>query len=189
VFGDEGKMFDGPLNYLQFAGRWDLYSIDAFQNRGLRLAGRMGPGAANGDNPNPMQPRRREKMMELYKGKSERDLLEEQHKVTDTALDSQHRVFLFGSVGNVDSVKKKFFPPDRYRLVTVQRWKDIPEPRDLNDANGADNSRRRNRFFGGPPNGPGRGGPGFGPNDDFGNGSWVLIEVQRMPTASDARAE
>src|SRR4029077_19028032 len=89
------------------------------------------------DNPNPMQPRRREKMLELYRGKSERDLLDEQHRITESALDGQQRVFLFGSLSNVDSVKKKFFPPDRYLLVTVQRWKDMPEPRDWSDPSGS----------------------------------------------------
>jgi hypothetical protein len=192
VFGDEGKFFDQPLNYLQFAGRWNLYSIDAFQNRGLRGL-RMGPGGGNGDNPNPMQPRRRERMSELYRGKSERALIDEQQRVTDEALGAQRRVFLFGSPGNVESVKKKFFPPDRYRLITVQRWKDVPEPREWNEAGQVlDNSRRRNRFGGpGGPGGPGRGGGGGGflPMDDLGNSSWILIEVQRVPPASEARAD
>jgi hypothetical protein len=191
VFGDEGKMFDGPLNYLQFAGRWDLYSIDAFQNRGLRAAGRMGPGGANGDNPNPMQPRRRERMMELYRGKSDRDLLDEQHRVTEAALDGGHRVFIVGSSGNVESVKKKFFPPDKYKLTVVQRWKDMAEPREWGDASGSDSARRRSGgMFGGPPGGPGRGNrngpPIFGDDSPT---SWVLIEVQRLSSASEARAD
>ena len=203
VFADEGRMINGPLNYLQFAGRdWQMFSTDAFSFRGMRGGGGMRMGMRDGDNadnPTPMQPERRKLMAAQYANMSDKDLVAAHNQIVDEALRSGHKVYVFATTASVDSFENRFLPSKKYRLVTVQWWKDMPEPTGAGDSRGtsrtAFNGRRRG--FGGPGGGFG-GGPGPGGRGGFGppgggpfggedvnvQNQWSLVEITYQPEPS-----
>ncbi|CAN5694689.1 hypothetical protein BH09PLA1_BH09PLA1_37730 [soil metagenome] len=175
VFTEDVRGPNGATNYLAFAIDGRLFTFNAFEPGGGSRGARF--GNQNPDAPTPQQPRRREVTQAQYAGKTDRNLITEQNQVTDEAIASGQNVFLFGSQSSIDSFRRKFLPNSRYEVVTVDRWKDPPSPREQATTQPA----RRNRG-GGAGNAVRNLIPGGTRIND-----WRLAEVRQKSAAPSTR--
>jgi hypothetical protein len=83
---------------------------------------------ADPNDPNPLQPRRREYLASFYEGKSQPDLIADQQKIAQGALEGGRHVYIVGTKTEVASFEQQFFPGNTYTLKTIARWNDQIEP-------------------------------------------------------------
>jgi len=176
VIADGPRMAEGMMNYGQFMGDWEMYATNAFTPSVMRAF--LAKKEVDPNDPNPLQPRRREYLYEIYNKKSEADLLEDQQHIVLTGLENGRHVFLVGTKASVATFQQKFFPSDVYETKLVARWNDQIEPiRHIDDTDKpAADTKARQPFMGGGGRQRGGGGArgGFG---EWTTSSWQLVEV------------
>jgi hypothetical protein len=198
LFAEDARGPEGVLNYLPIAGDWDVFTVSAFSTQGNRMMMRGGgPMMQNQDNPSPMQPRRRQAMADLYRGKTSRDLSQDQGRIVDDALAHGRHVFIVGNASTLSAFRQNLPSQKKYDFITVDRWKDTLPPSGA-EANRMLVDRGPNRRGFGGNFGPGRGGfggPGMGPpgammvggpmppSEMNQSAGWQLIEVKLKPPA------
>jgi len=198
VFAGQVRGAMGPqsaINYIQFMGDWNLFTTSAFSlNRRFGFGG--GP-MMNPDNAAAPTPRQREQVEyenSIYLNKSARDLLAEETKVINTALNTGQHVFVVSTPADVENFQDNLRPRTQYTFTTLARWDDLTEPVEEIPQTGFGFGARR------PPNGGGFGGGGpggrRGPGGFFGFGgggggggggpngpgetatNWQLVEIK-----------
>ncbi|CAN5466031.1 hypothetical protein BH10PLA1_BH10PLA1_22040 [soil metagenome] len=190
VFADGPRMAEGMMNYGQFMGDWEMYATTAFTPSAMRAF--LAKKNTDPNDPNPLQPRRREYLFDLYNKKTEADLLQEQQRIVQGGLEKGRHVFLIGTKASVATFEQRFFPSDKYDTRLVARWNDQIEPIGKNDDPNKpeEQPRGKNGFAGGGR--AQRAGPGAnaGPRGGFADwtmSSWQLIEVAlKNPTTKPA---
>jgi len=184
VFADGPRTSEGLMNYGQFMGTYQLFQFNSFTDSVMRVF--LAKRDPDPTDPNPLQPRRREYLAEVYKGKTQQDLVNEQQRIVKDAFASSRRVFLIGTKASVPAFENQFFPTASYDFHTVTRWTDQvepmfgsiepPKPADARRGPFANNPRRPQ---GGPPGANARG--GF---NEWTSSAWQLVEVtqRKSPT-------
>jgi hypothetical protein len=178
VFADtNGGWFSRSMNYLQFVGRWQLFPHDAFTPRGVR--GQAG-APADPDTPAPLQGRRRQFIADLYRGRTDEDLLEEQRQMIDDALATGRRVFVLADAGG----RAPFADVNdgRWQTRVAARVPRVVPALPVADPTAAAPSR----FVGAPP-GPG-GPPGQGPGGNRRPGAAPRERPPAPPAAATGNA-
>jgi hypothetical protein len=200
VFTEERAMGEGMLNYTQFLGRWEIYSTQAFSASARRaFIARREPDP---NDPNPLQPARREYLAKVYEGKNQQQMLEEQNKILRERAKAGKKIFAVTSGQTYAlalDIAERTFPRENYSIKTITRWHDQTDPptmtwsaalneyflhrkpnpaTDFVDTAAAPQpdprfAGGRRGNFGGGPGGPG--GPGRGP--DQRPMALVLVEV------------
>lgn len=174
----EPAFIQGALNYLQFAGDWEVFSFDAFSSRAGMRGMRRG-GAVETDDPNPLQGRRRQFVADLYRNKTDRDLLEEQRKLIDERLAAGRRVFAVvnnSTRGALDrAVEGQFRTRAIARIGTIDPA--LPRETRMNQPGADRGNFRRPPGGGGPPPPGGFGDRGRGPGGS--SGVTQVVEIVR----------
>jgi hypothetical protein len=119
LIADQAANFNVLDNALQFAGDFDLYTADAFRPP---LTGNL-----QSDQPTPDQPARRKFLQDLFKGKSDLDLLTEAHRVMQNALNAGKPVYVVLQPAFEESFRRRYMT-DGFTATMVDRWK---EPADV----------------------------------------------------------
>ena len=161
------------MNFLQFAGDYDLYPADAFSRGRFGMRDRFRAAAGtNEDQPSPLQPARQKFLAEIvYKDKSDADLVNEQNRVTRDAIARGQRVFALVPAGGQRTFTSRFIRGDEFATASVAWWKEIAHaPADAPPTPFQPQAR------GGPGPGRERGGPQ----------AWQVIEITRNPTTGPA---
>lgn len=171
----EPAFVHGSLNYLQFVGDWEVFSFDAFTSRaGMRGMRRGGVAAA--DDPNPLQGRRRQFVAELYRDKTDRDLLEEQRRLIADRLAEGRRVFALVNAQTRMALDRAVEGHFAARVVTRVGAIHPPAPAELRPVPGPDRGNFRRPPGGGPPGPGGPFGRGGGPGP-VGGGSFGAVQI------------
>lgn len=123
VLFTEGGFGSNQAHYLQFAGDWEIFTVDAFTTRGgQRLTRRSTVGE---NDPNPLQPAMREFMRELYANKTDSELQQEQDALIEQRLREGRRVFVLaadpGRGGPAGRIAGR-----RFEMTTVARVAEMP---------------------------------------------------------------
>jgi hypothetical protein len=118
LIADQAANFDVLANALQFAGDFDLYTTDAFRPP---LTGNLAA-----DQPTPYQTGRLQFLLNVFKGKSDSDLVREAHRVMQDELDSGHPIFVVLQPAFVDSFRHRYLT-DGFVGTMVDRWKEPAE--------------------------------------------------------------
>ena len=170
LFADQGR---GPmnslLNFLQFKGDYELYASAAFEPNGGGWRGNGGPPGRreDDDQPRPMQAARQKYLREVvYKDKSTDDLVHEQHRIVDRALDDGCRAFVLVPTNLLSAFRNRFPTAQKYELKPVMKWK---EPAAVPIERTASPLMSQQRM------------PGFGGR---GAQTWQLYEISRKPAVA-----
>lgn len=175
----EPAFVQGSLNYLQFVGDWEVFSFDAFTARAGMRGMRRG-GAVETDDPNPLQGRRRQFVADLYRDKTDRDLLEEQRKLIDDRLDAGRRVFALVNNSTRGALDRAVDGRFQTRVVARVGTIDPALPRDVRpNPLGFDRGNARRPPGGGPPPPGGFGDRGRGPGADGSSRTLHIVEIVR----------
>jgi hypothetical protein len=113
VIADQGSNFYMLDNALQFAGDFDLYATDAFHPP---VAGNL-----RADQPSPDQPGRRQFLLNIFKDKSDADLVNQAHRVISDALKRGQPVYVVLQPAFADSFKRKYLQ-DAFQAKLIDRW-------------------------------------------------------------------
>jgi hypothetical protein len=125
MFADEGSL-PQLLQYMQFMIDADWYTHDAF---GLRATGGMGLFGAmqiqnvNSHSPMLLQPERLEYMVQFMKGKTESDLVREQHRLMDEALNAHRPIYAILTWMQEADFRQRFLK-GAYRMVELDHWRE-----------------------------------------------------------------
>lgn len=130
VFAD-----DRLLHHLQFVGDYRLYNFDPFNRQGVQRW-----KIPDGDQPNPLQSQRVEKLYDLLKDKTERQLVDSFNSRVLADLTAGRRVFIALPKAVYDRQYKKMIgkglraneidswtEPDDLRVVRRMRWQPRPD--------------------------------------------------------------
>lgn len=157
LFCDGAGGIMNTVNHMQFATGFEMYLASAFSQTNQPWMRRRGNDP---DQPDPLQPRRRDYLREQYAKYSDAELVAEQNKVVSQALSKGKRVLVLVPESQAGAFTRRYVKDDApFRADILATWKEpvaIPEQADRND-------RRPDR--GGPPGGP-PGGPGAAPPPD-----------------------
>lgn len=127
VFTDQRMAMYGLLNFLQWKGDYELYAADAFNTGG----GVMTRGPADPDRPAPRQFARRNFMRDhVYRGKSDADLIREQHSIVHNALqaDQPRRVFAILPTNWVPVFQGRFIARSNFEWKLQRQWNEPLTP-------------------------------------------------------------
>jgi Dolichyl-phosphate-mannose-protein mannosyltransferase len=113
LFGDARQL----LNYIQFAGNFECYSIESFTDRGFRRR------IADPDAPNPLQKARIDSLQKLYEGKSDADLWREATNIINKALADKRHVYIALPAAIMPNFRGRFARND-YDVTTLDRWRE-----------------------------------------------------------------
>jgi Dolichyl-phosphate-mannose-protein mannosyltransferase len=125
VFADSER-----LHHLQWLGRWQLFSADAFNaERASRLLHRQ---SSDVNDPDPVDPSRVEFLRALYKDQDQKALSALQNDMVAEALAKGQRVFYVLSEASTRGFTRQI---DRSRLDVkpLAQFKEVPPPRDDED--------------------------------------------------------
>ena len=119
VFGHSQRL----LNYLQFAGKdsWKYYGADYFRN-GFPVPHM---GSNDPDQPNPIQPWRKNFLKKAYDGLDNADMVKAQNEIMANALQAGQRVFLVRESSQVSAFRRAFLPASKWETKTAQKWTDM----------------------------------------------------------------
>jgi hypothetical protein len=115
VMADQASNFNLLDNALLFAGNFDLYTTDAFRPP---LTGNL-----QADQPSPDQPGRRQYLLDVFKGKTDTDLVHEAHRVMQNTLNAGHPIFVVLQPAFAGSFKRKYLT-DGFTAQFIDRWKE-----------------------------------------------------------------
>jgi len=113
LIADQASNFHSLDNALQFAGDFDLYSTDSFRPP---VSGNL-----QADQPSPDQASRHQFLLDVFKGKSETDLVHEAHRVMGAALDAGQPVFVVLQPAFADAFKQKYLTDD-FSAGLIDKW-------------------------------------------------------------------
>ena len=122
TYAPSGSVVFGPsqrlLNYLQFAGDYDLYGSDYFEH------GSALPwfGKGDRDKPTPIQRARREFLEKFYSKLDHAALIRAAGKICDEALRAQKRVFVVMPGSSGEAWCKTFAESSQFEFATVTSW-------------------------------------------------------------------
>jgi len=133
IFADQG-VFPQLLMYMQFVGDADWYEADAFYPKAFGGFAIFGAGARPGDkqqdNPVLLHQARRDFMEQVYKGKTQNDLVREQNAVMARALAAGRPVYAILNPPMVAEFQK--FITDDFEWTKIDAWREPaavpPEP-------------------------------------------------------------
>jgi hypothetical protein len=114
VFGDSQRLH----NYLQFAGRYELYGIDYFQDRAPipRFS-----QTNRDDEPDPIQPARRKWLQQWYNGVDRATMIARQNDIMRSALLEGRRVFVVRDGDGVERFRREYITRE-FTFKPVARW-------------------------------------------------------------------
>jgi hypothetical protein len=115
------------MNFLQFRGDYDLYPADAFARAspGGRGGMRLGAGARDEDAPNPLQPARQKFLADVYRDKSDADLVNEQNRVMREAMHRGQRVYVLVAGTARGSFESRYLKSRPFIATPVTHWKEL----------------------------------------------------------------
>jgi hypothetical protein len=169
VFAENGGVM-GSMNYLQFAGDWRMFGTDAFTARAAqRFIMRRGGGD---DDPDPLDPGRRDFYRKLYADRTDNELQAEHDKVIDGALSGGRRVFLVSRTSSMRGYKDRMLDR-RYATKVVTQLTEYGPPADATETSKTPPPQpsRRNPAWGG-----GRRAAPAAPGTEDG-ATWQIVEV------------
>jgi hypothetical protein len=114
VFGNSQKL----LNYLQFAGDYDLYGSDYFRN-GFPVPSM---GTNDGKQPNPIQKARKDFLNRSYDGKDNTQMVNAQNGIMRSALAAGRRVFVVQDSSAMGSFRRTFLASKDFDVSIVRKW-------------------------------------------------------------------
>ncbi|HEX8322762.1 MAG TPA: glycosyltransferase family 39 protein [Tepidisphaeraceae bacterium] len=170
------------LNALQFIGDYDCFSTETFT---AAYATRLNAQKTNRDpdDPDPIQPARRNFLLKQIDGKNDDQLAQEQIGIVSRALSAGRRAFILCRRDQTAAFTK------RYEAKSLDlTWKpiafynDLPRLQPPTDRPPSTDPRARggpNRPRPGGPGGPGRGGRGNFAGREVTAQAWQLIEIKR----------
>jgi hypothetical protein len=123
VFLDEG-IFPQLLQDMQFMAHGNWYSSDAFKVRalgGFGIFGAMQLGQTDQNAPVALQHERIEYMANVMRGKTEADLVQQQHKVIDQAIEKHWPVYAILTKIQEADFRRLFITSD-YQLIPLDHW-------------------------------------------------------------------
>ena len=189
-----------PLHALQFLGDYECFDAETFHGAyAARLAGEAERNDTNPDDPNPVQPQRRNYILRQIKGKNDNQLAQVQTDIARAALARGQRVFILSPKAESSAYLGRYRKPAlQLDAKVVNTFVDLPRSRPPEDTppandNNARNGPDRRGPNGGRPGGPGNGPPGGRPNRMFRAGArpnnpnwldslpvqaWQVIEVK-----------
>jgi hypothetical protein len=122
LFSDQRQL----LNYMQFAGNYECYGMEVFSVKyGQRIWGRSDPDA-----PNPLQAARVVATHELYKNKTDADLINEAEKIINAALNNNRPVYVALPQVLMPAFRGKFITHD-LEAKELDSWR---EPIEMSEA-------------------------------------------------------
>jgi hypothetical protein len=114
VFGPSQKL----LNYLQFAGEYDLYGSDYFRN-GFPVPS-MGSNDPN--QPNPIQPARKKFLNKVYQDRDNADMIKVQNQIMTGALNAGRRVFVVQPSAEMGAFRRTYLASKQFETTIVRKW-------------------------------------------------------------------
>jgi len=114
VFGNSQKL----LNYLQFAGDYDLYGSDYFRN-GFPVPSM---GAVDGKHPNPIQKARKDFLNKAYDGKDNAAMVAAQNQIMRDALVAGRRVFVAQDSSSMGAFRRTFLASKDFDVSIIRKW-------------------------------------------------------------------
>lgn len=111
------------LNYMQFAANYECYAVEAFSPR-------HGQHVPDPNAPSPLQEARAQAMHELYKYKTDADLVNEAHKIINSALSSDRPVYVALPWSAMPAFRARFITHD-LDAKELDSWR---EPVQMTDA-------------------------------------------------------
>ncbi len=116
VFGHSQRL----LNYLQFAGKdaWRYYGADYFRN-GFPVPHM---GSQDPDDPNPIQPARKQFLKKAYDGLDNDDMVRVQNEIMTSALNEKRHVFVVLEKSQFSGFRRSFLSPSKWDTKVVQQW-------------------------------------------------------------------
>ena len=118
LFGEQRLL----LNYIQSAGRFECYAQDAFNTRyAMRIA-----SGADPDAPNPLQRDRINYTAQVYKGKTDAELIKIQNQLVSDAINHNRRVFVALPSSFIPLFKNRFITKG-FSTETIEKWREPVE--------------------------------------------------------------
>lgn len=109
---------NGPLcNMIQFSADTELYPSDGFKARGMGWRGEVDNNA-----PNPLQAKRQEYLINLFRTKTESDLVREQNRIMRQALDEDRPVYAVLQPATVSGFKR-YITAD-FEMKLIDQWRE-----------------------------------------------------------------
>ncbi|HRK30985.1 MAG TPA: glycosyltransferase family 39 protein, partial [Tepidisphaeraceae bacterium] len=143
LFAEAGRGPSGWANYLQFATGFELYAHDAFSPNPRQLLG--GRGGNDSDQPNPVQPLRREAAQKAYAKYNDAQLIEQQNLLMNRAFTEGRRVLLLLPASEATRFTKRFVQDRPYQQVTLATWRDPVRSADIYTPAQDQTTRQRQR--------------------------------------------
>jgi len=175
LFAEAGRGPAGSANFLQFATGFEIYANDAFSTNLRQFMGAR--GGNDPDQPNPLQPRRREATQKEYAKYNDKQLIEQQNLLMNRAFVANRRVIAVLPVNEATRFLKRFVQDRPYQFQVLAAWRDPVRTSDVYTPP-PEQSGQRQRGQGG---GPGGGGPpaGGAPGANAVPRDMQLIEIKR----------
>jgi hypothetical protein len=109
---------NGPLcNMIQFSADAELYPSDGFRARGMGWRGEVDNNA-----PNPLQAKRQDYLIKLFRAKTEPDLVREQNRIMRQALDEGRPVYAVLQPATVNGFKR-YITAD-FEMKLIDQWRE-----------------------------------------------------------------
>lgn len=138
IFCGEG-FFPQLLQYMQFMVDGEWYAADSFEPRmggGFGILGVMNGNSNNKSAPRLLQKDRIEYMDAMRKGKTEADLVAEQHRMIDAAIASGRKVYAILTPVQRDDFRKRYLAKV-YQFKELEHWVE-PVSINVNDEKNSD---------------------------------------------------
>ncbi|WP_428936748.1 ArnT family glycosyltransferase [Fontivita pretiosa] len=122
LFIEQRGWMSGLLNFIQWQGDYELYSMQAFRWRpGVRFG-----GDTSSDQPHPLQPARERWLNDVvYLNSRPIDLMQRQDRIIAAALGSGRRAFLVQAVDWSSGFRLQFGIGQTYQAKPLARWKEL----------------------------------------------------------------
>jgi hypothetical protein len=183
LFAEAGRGPSGSANYLQFVTGYEMYANDTFSQNFRQFL--RGPGGNDPDQPNPLQPRRREATQKEYAKYDDKQLIEQQNLLMNRAFTANRRVLVVLPANEATRFLKRFVQDRPYQFQVLAAWRDPVRSSDVVSATEQRwTSRQQQRGPGGGPGGGGLFGGGMAPPGGPGGMNSTprdmqLIEIKR----------